>query len=42
LPHAQVRPVREVGMTSRRHDLDVSGAKYLADEGAIARRCRWS
>ena len=27
LLHAQVRPVRKVGMTSRRHDLDVSGAK---------------
>ena len=36
LPHAQVRPVREVGMTAAlRHDLDVSRANYLLGRGRL-------
>ena len=42
LLHAQVRPVGKVGMTASRHDFDVSGAKYLAHEGAITHHRRWS
>ena len=37
LPHAQVRPVRKVGLTARRHhDFDVSGA--VQPRGAVQRR----
>ena len=36
LPHAQVRPVREVEMTAAlRHDLDVSRANYLLGRGRL-------